>query len=328
MPSPETAQKIGDIINGPMVLRCLLAVADTGVADALGETAEAPEALAKKVDVNADVLGRVLRLLSTHGIFERVSNGYRHTEISRLMRKGHPMGLRELVRLFRTAWPLLGALDYSLNTGRAAAEKIMPSGFWKYLAENPEEGRIFDEGMIGKASADIGSLIAAYDFSQFGSIADIGGGKGHFIRALLAANPKMRGALFDLPRTIDELSADDARLTLRGGDFFKDDMPVCDAYFMMNVLHDWGDAESIAILKNLRRQARPAMKLLVAEMIIPDEITGPSTAIRNDIIMLVYAAGRERTLGEYEALFNTSGWKLARVVTGQSGMSVMEVSPA
>src|SRR3954471_21620306 len=61
----------------------------------------------------------------------------------------------------------------------------MPDGVWTYLAEHREEGRIFDEAMTAFSHATVPAIVEAYDFSRFDRIADIGGGHGHLLRAVL-----------------------------------------------------------------------------------------------------------------------------------------------
>lgn len=215
--------------------------------------------------------------------------------------------------------------DYSVRTGRPMIEEISPKGIWQYFAEHPEEARRFNEGMTSKASADVANLIAAYGYSAFKSIVDVGGGKGHFIRAILAAHPAVRGVLLDLPNVVEGLSGD-ARLEIRGGDFFKDELPACDAYFLMNVIHDWDDKDSIAILKNVRRAARPGAKLQLAEIPLTDEPV-LNAATMNNVYMMAFAAGRERTEAQYAALMSVAGWRLERVVKSQDDMAILEANP-
>jgi C-methyltransferase len=77
--------------------------------------------------------------------------------------------------------------------------------------------------MTAKAILDVNAVIAAYDFAHWGQIADIGGGRGHLLRAILEAAPGAERLLFDLPMVIDTL--DQPRLTLQAGDFFVDALP-------------------------------------------------------------------------------------------------------
>ena len=166
-----------------------------------------------------------------------------------------------------------------------------PDGVFKYLADRPEEARLFGEAMTAKAHGHVASILGAYDFSGFHVIGDIGGGHGHLLRAVLERAPAARGVLFDLPNVLREV-ADLAseRLMLQPGDFFSDPLPACDAYLLMEVIHDWGDEEATAILKAVRAAAPAHAKLLMIEQLVPDE-PGPHWAKTLDVLMLAVAGG-------------------------------------
>jgi hypothetical protein len=319
----DTLQRLA---SGYCVPRCLHAVADLGVADALDETPRTAADLAASVGANADALDRVLRLLSAHGVFERQADGFRHSPASRLLRADHPQSMRDFVRMFGLPinWTAYGALEHSIRTGLPATEKILPGGFWTYFAERPEESRIFNAAMVAKAHGQVAGVLAAYDFSGFDLIGDIGGGRGHLLQAVLDSAPNTKGALFDLPHVIEDtagLASD--RLALHAGDFFKDTLPACDAYLLMEVIHDWGDKESDAILQAIRRAAPDHAKLLLIEAIVPDD-PGPHWSKLLDIHMLTLVGGRQRTRGEYEALLNKAGFSVEREIDTGAGVSILE----
>jgi len=311
---------------GNIVARCLHAVADFGVADALGETSRSSEELATAVGVDSGALGRMLRLLSAHGVFEQEGGRYRHSPASRLLRSDHPQSQRAFVRMngLPIFWTCYTYLHHSLRTGLPAAPKVVPEGFWKYFAENPEEAHLFDQAMTSKAQGQISNVVKSYDFSSFGVIADIGGGRGHLIEAVLAANPKAKGVLFDLPHVVEK-AADAAsdRLRLQPGSFFNDDLPVCDAYILMDVIHDWNDEDSAKILKNLRRAARPGAKLLLIEAIIPDD-SNPGFAKIVDVHMLVLLGGRQRSQREHAEFLAKADFRLQREIEVGGDFSILE----
>lgn len=129
-----------------------------------------------------------------------------------------------------------------------------PKGAWAYLQDRPDEAEIFARAMTAKAILDVNAVIAAYNFARWGQIADIGGGRGHLLRAIIEAAPGAEGILFDLPMVIDALDADgQPRLTLQAGDFFVDALPSADAYILMEVLDDWPDK---AVRRNPERDSR------------------------------------------------------------------------
>lgn len=338
--SPEAASAIPDasaaglsafeslrqIYSGYCLARSLHIVADLGVADAVGDTPRTASELAGMVGANPDALHRILRLLASHGVFRTEGAGYAHSEASRLLRSDHPQSARPLARMFGLSlnWSIYGAMAYTVQTGKPATEIVHPEGFWKHFQAHPEESEIFNAAMAAKARAQVASIVPAYGFSGCRRIGDIGGGRGHLLRAVLEAAPQASGILFDLSHVIEDSRAiASPRLELRAGDFFRDALPECDLYLLMEVIHDWPDAESIAILGAIRHAAPRGAKLLLIEEIVPMD-TGPHWSKHLDVHMLTLLGGKQRTLEEYEALLRPSGFALRREIPTAAGISILE----
>ena len=232
-----------------------------------------------------------------------------------MLRTDHPQSLRSFVRLMGLplCWDSFQPMDYTVQTGRPALNKVFPGGIWNFLSEHPEESRLFDEGMKGKAQAQIAGVVANYDFSGFSTIGDIGGGRGHLLQAVLAAAPKAKGVLFDQPHVVEQAALATDRLRLQGGDFFKDALPACDGYLIMQVIHDWSDQEAAQILNAIRRAASPGAKLLLIEGRVPADAT-PSWLWALDLFMMTMLTGKERTEREYQQLLSSAGFRLDRVI--------------
>jgi len=240
-----------------------------------------------------------------------------------------PSRCAPLVRMFGlpVTWASWEALQHTVETGLPAAEKVVPGGFWAYFASHPEASSIFNAAMTAKAHGQVAGVVAAYDFSGFGRIGDVGGGRGHLLRAVLDSAPQASGVLCDLPDVLREVSGlASERLKLQAGDFFKDPLPICDAYLMMEVIHDWGDEKAVAILKAVRRPAPPEAKLLVIEQIVPDD-PGPHWTKTLDIHMLALLGGRQRTREQYEVLCANADFALARQIDTAAGISILEAVP-
>lgn len=106
---------------------------------------------------------------------------------------------------------------------------------------------------------------------------------------------------------------------------YRDDLPACDAYLLMEILHDWDDDESVLILRAVRRAALPGATVLVIETIIPDR-AGPDWSQMLDVHMLTLLGGRQRSLQEYAALLERAGFRLQREIDTGAGISVLEAS--
>jgi SAM-dependent methyltransferase len=258
-------------------------------------------------------------------VFEYNAGIIAHTPLSRLLRQDHPQSMRSLVRMFGLPgfWSAVGELNSAIRTGEPSANRALRGGIWGYLRENPDASRLFGEAMTGKAQGHIAGLLKVYDFSSFRVIADVGGGHGHLIQAIVAATPTVQGVLFDQPQVVEEAQVVMSdRLRIVGGDFFHDPLPEADAYILMEVIHDWDDDASRKILAAVRRAARANAKLLIIEALLPND-PAPNWPTTLDIVMLTIG-GRQRTLGEYSDLLHDSGFEMARDLDTRSGISIIE----
>jgi hypothetical protein len=214
----------------------------------------------------------------------------------------------------------------ALKTGESVQEQVVPGGFWKYLSENAEASRLFDEAMMGKAAGQIAGVLGSYDFSACGTIADIGGGRGHLLAAVLHAAPQAHGVLFDQPHVTAAAQAagmESERLRLHPGDFFTDALPSADCYLIMQVVHDWNDEKAARILAAIRKAAAPGAKLLLIECIVPED-SKPSWTKMLDLQMLTLLSGKERTETEYSAMLRAAGFRLDRVIDVGMSTSILE----
>jgi C-methyltransferase len=316
---------IWTLTNAFVSSRCLHVIAALGVADEIGDDPVPTTELAARCGANADALGRMLRLLAAHGIFEADGDGFRHTPASRLLCSDHPASMRAAAAMmdlpvFTAAY---ARLEHALRTGSPAVETVEAKGVWAYLQDHPDEARTFGHAMTAKAAADIAAIVAAYDFSRFATIADIGGGRGHLLRAILDAAPNARGVLFDRPQVITAGDFGHDRLTSQAGDFFVGPLPAADAYVLMDVIHDWPDAECVAILRAIRAAAGMGARVLVIENVLPDD--GPDVRCQSsDVMMLAMTGGRERTAQRLGELLTSSGFGDPTVIATEGPLSIVE----
>lgn len=321
----EAAETLFQLSGGAVLPRCLQVVADIGVADALDDSPKTAAALAAATGANAEALDRALRLLAANGVFGYRDGHFHHTTASQLLRADHPQSMRPVVRLWGLAgfWKVVAELDYSIRTGLPADTKALPGGLWGYLSADAQASRVFDEAMTAKAYAQVPGVVSAYDFSNFTTIGDIGGGRGHLLQAVLASAPDAKGVLVDQPHVIQAAtSIKSDRLSLQAGDFFKDRLPVCDAYLLMEVIHDWDDEHSTKILERVHAAAPAHAKVLIIEQMISDD-AGPGWPRTLDVWMLAIS-GKQRTRQEYAGLLAAGGFRFLREIDTHAGVSIIE----
>lgn len=323
MEKNSPVELVWSLINMHALARCVHIVADFGVADALEERATPVAELATATGLNADALHRILRLMAAHGIFAFESQGYVHTQASRLLRTDHPQSLRAYARMIGmpAIWRGITELAHAARTGEPETGM---AGYMTYFADHPNEASLFNHAMAAKSSSIVPAVVEAYDFGGFGVIADIGGGRGHLLEAILARAVTATGVLFDLPHVIaDAAAVGSDRLRLAAGDFFRDPLPAADAYLLMEVIHDWADEDAARILAAVRRTAHRGAKVLIIETLV-SESPGPQVGKMLDIMMLALTGGRERTRSEYEALLRPAGFQVQQVIPTATQYSIVE----
>lgn len=326
--------KIFDIITGFWLSRMICETARLGLADLVKDGPKSVAELAVATGAHERSLYRVMRVLSSVGIFAEAESGrYGATPMSDTLRRDVPGSLRAFVmaELGQEHFVGWGNLMHSIKTGEIAFDNHYGESAWEYYAKNPEHAAVFNDAMTGMTEMVNAAIVAAYDFSGINKLIDIGGSHGAMMSAILRANPSMRGVVFDLPHVAEgagaRLSAEGVadRCEIVSGDFFKEVTPGGDAYIMKFIIHDWDDEKSIAIMKNIHRAMTDGGKLMLVEQIVAAG-NEPSFAKFIDINMMVMTGGCERTEAEFSKLFDASGFKLTRVVPTESPFCVIEAS--
>ncbi len=176
------------------------------------------------------------------------------------------------------------------------------------------------------------AMLEAYDFSAIQLLADIGGGNGSLIGAVLQRYPKLKGLLFELGHVVGRARESlraygvDNRCSVLEGNFFESVPSGADAYLFRHIIHDWTDEQSVQILNNCRKVIPNNGRLLIIEAVVP---TGnePSLAKDFDMVMLALPGGIERTEEEYRFLLELAGFQLSSITPTASVISVVEGKP-
>ncbi len=323
------------LATGYYVSCAIHAVAELGIADLLKDGPQSHDTLAAGTGTHAASLRRVLRLLASAGVLVEEEDGrFSLTAIGACLRDDVPGSMRAAALLFggpaHRNWL---DLSYSLQTGEPAFRRTGAASSFAQMAEHPEEAANFDKAMANFTRQIAPVVAAAYDFSGFGTIVDIGGGNGVLLEGILEANPRLRGIVFDLAPVVERArlriatTAIGDRCTVHAGDFFREVPSGGDAYLLKHVIHDWDDEQALAILATCRKAMRPDAKLLVVEGVYPPRIDQSELsrgAAANDVNMLVSTGGQQRSADEFRALFAAAGFALSRIVPTPARVSVIE----
>jgi SAM-dependent methyltransferase len=330
--SPPPEARFFEMFLAPLLTQALHAAAALGIADLLADGPRDCDDLAAACDAHAASLYRILRALAASGIFTEVSPGrFGLNPVAELLRSDVPGSMRGMAMWSgtRAHWNPLSDILHSARTGKPAFDHVFGKGPFAYFEEDKKTAAIFNHAMSGFSASVVPAAVEAYDFSQFGCIADIAGGHGVALAKVLSAHPATCGILFDLPHVVAgapavlESNGVAERCQVVHGDFFNSVPEGADAYMMKHIVHDWDDERALAILSNCRRASKAGGKLLLIEMVVPEGIGGAAPKLL-DLEMMLLPGGLERTEVQYARLFEGSGFRLTRVFPTRSPVSVIE----
>ena len=336
MQAQSASARMMGMVHGYLVSQSLYVAATLGIADLLAGGPRAVEELALETGAQEDPLYRLLRALAAAGVFhEDASRRFALTELGDCLRSdaAEPVG-RWAANIGRPyVWAAAGDLLHSVQTGESGFRHVHGTDAWTYRASRPDESVIFDRAMADLSRRAAAGVVAAYPFSAFRRIVDVGGGSGMLLAAILAANPGVNGVLFDQPHvvaaapTMLSMSGVLDRCEIIGGSFFETVPTGGDAYILKSVLHDWNTEDAAAILRTCRAAIPAGAKLLAVEHVIgpPNEL--PVSKF-TDLNMLVMLGAQERTEQQFAALFAASGFTLKRIVPATSGFCIIETEPS
>ena len=323
-------QALAEVINVGLLWHCLCAITRLEVPERLAAGPLPVADLAAAVSAHPDALRRVLRLVADHYIVTFEQDRVGLTDRGRLLCRDHPSSLSAAFATVGTADVVHGLTD-TLRSGRAAAPKVLGMPYWAYLAAHPDQQALFDRSMQQRAQVLSLACVPVLDWPAAATIADIAGGTGTLLAAVLQATPGARGILVDQPQVLKrarpflERHGVADRCVLHPGDLFVPP-PVADLYLLASVLHDWDDINAARILAALAHSATTDTRLRIFEMLLPTDAT-PHRAKMSDVLMLLMFDGaRERTIGQYQDLLESTGWQLEQILASPGPMSIIEAS--
>ena len=312
-----------------MILRAFV---KSGIADRLAQSPASPVEIALDLSLHAPTVRRVLRFLAGYDVVRASGQKFELTEIGRCAASDDSASVAAFLSYVGEPWQLIPwtHLDETLRTGKPAFDLTYGSVFFDYLKSHDDVASVFDRAMNDVAKLHAAAIAQAYDFSRASPVADIGGGSGLVLHAILSRFPKTRGILSDLPAAVEKARAQLAdfagRVEFAAGDFFEA-VPAAKAYVLTHILHDWDDDRCLTLLHAVGRSIEPGGRLLVAEALAEDDPNVWSAASLTDAQMLTMLTGRERTRMEYAELLRQAGFTVKRIIPTAAAESIIVCAP-
>ncbi|MGH9823549.1 MAG: methyltransferase, partial [Blastocatellia bacterium] len=285
-----------------------------------------------------DSLYRLLRGLASLGVVaETVPGSFILTSLGLPLRKDSPNSVWPSVvfwaDLLADSWSYL---TDCVRTGKTSMEVMESQGIASRWSKDPDAPAIFRAVMGSGPAEDYMPIVESWDFSASRIVADVGGGGGALIRAILTRYPGLKGMLVDRPQAVEQASpkfeseglAD--RTQLIAADLLESVPSGADTYLIKHVLHGYTDDVAVNVLENCRKAMKPEGRLLVIEFVLPDVVAQPDPEIEvrvmSDLNMMAVTGGKERSAGEWSRLLLRSGFKPQRIIPVSESHPGQEVS--
>lgn len=255
------------------------------------------------------------------GLLEKTNGGYRNTPLSEAyLVRGKPYyfgGFVEMAdkRLY-AGW---GRLSEALRTNRPTTwdPDVQASIF---DGEDPVMLAVFWEAMHSLSTMTARKLGEAVDFGRYRRLLDIGGGSGAYDIELCKQYGTLRATVFDLPHVakiaagkVAEAGFTD-RIETAGGSFFEPLPQGHDVHLLSMILHDWDEAKNRALLSRSFGALPSGGAVVISELLVNDEKTGPAPAALMSLNMLIETEGRNYTPAEYSAWLEEAGFRQVETV--------------
>ena len=334
----DLRHKLLSSVTGSWMAQAAYVAAELHIPDLLHEGPKSIAELSNNLQANEKALTKLLNSLIAMGLCRKTSqNTLANTKMGLLLTESSPDSLRSWIIWWGSnLWEPWGNLLYSVKTGNSSREYLTGKSGFAHLENNPEQAKIFNSALFELTRMAAKDIINSYDFSKHKIIADIGGGFGELLIAILKRNNECSGLLFDLPGTVEEAKNRfrNENLTSRcefvEGDFFKSFPENADAYILKSVLHDWNREKCLHILENCRKVMNQSDTLLLAEQILPDQFSESirnQSLARSDLTMLVAHGAGERTESEFRELLEESGFRIIKILPAGYTFSIIEAEP-
>ncbi len=323
------------LITAYRLSRAIALCVELGIPELLARHPHTAAQLAADTKSHEASLRRLLRLLVAMEVLAEDADGrFRLTALGEEMRAER---LGPLVRLLGGTlhWDTWRHLDHSIKTGGRGFDFVHGMRDWDYYAQHPIDAAVFDAAMHALTTPVAKAVARAYEFSRHHKVADVGGGDGTMLIAILEHHAGVRGLLFDRPGVVERARKrfTDAglldRVEVAAGSFFEKVPAGAGVYLMKSIIHDWTDEEASEILTRCREAAATSgAPLLLVERIMSDHV-GPEDldTVLSDLNMMVNPGGRERTRSEYAALFERAGYRLEQTIAVGPEFHILEALP-
>jgi ubiquinone/menaquinone biosynthesis C-methylase UbiE len=286
--------------------------------------------LSKLLGLQARPAEMLLSGCASLGLLEKRNDRYVNTALAEeYLVRGRPGYFGGVVTMLdKRLYLPWSRLTEALKTNRAQTWGDAP-GLFEAIARSPEEQRLFTEAMHSFSTQSGKALASGCDFAPYRQMLDVGGGSGAYCIEAARRHTHLRAVVFDLEpalkiarEKIEEAKLSD-RIQTQAGNFFTEELPRgSDLILLSMILHDWTPEKNRAILRKCYAALPSGGAIMVAELMMEDDKTGPPSAALMSLNMLIETEGQNYTWGEYSEWLEQAGFRgLRRIPIDSPGIN-------
>lgn len=303
--------------------------------DAIDRSGSDIETISKLTKVNKDLLYRIVRPLIVYGFIEKIDSKYILTDIGKLLTDKEEGSLKGYVlycgSICAKSWSVMAE---AAKSNKSPYSLAIGGELFEGNRNSSKDYSNFNAMMnfVSKSMNIEEFLKKQKDLDRVKEIVDIGGGTGAVILQFLKYYRNARGRILDLDfvkeKALANISANNLldRTEFVVGNFFEPYKLDSDVFILSRVLHDWKDDDALSILKNIRNSMSVDSFLYVIELVVPEDFKRENLEIfMNDLQIWAVCGGKERSLSQYNELFEKAGLILIGSEKIETGESVLKL---
>jgi acetylserotonin N-methyltransferase len=327
LPPTNDDTRIWDIWESVFTLPVVTVSIELGIFKALSDEALTTEELASQRGLDARALAMLLAALCSQGLIDKRLGRWSATHEAR--RWLHPEAKAYWGAFFASNFissPLHAPLLDAVKTGKRG--QIDPEGPppWERPAMTPEVAASVAAFMHAHSQAPARGTSVQDEFAQIASVLDVGCGSGVYGIEMARQNPGLKVGLMDLKEMcveVDKYVAAEGvgdRVKSLAVNMFTEAWPSgYQAHFFANVFHDWSTETNKLLAKKSFDALPSGGRILLSEVLMDDEGTGPWPAASFSLLMLVGTLGKQYSLAEYEDILGSAGFTDVRAKRSGGG---------
>lgn len=335
----EAKRKVFGMIQAFWESQCVYVATRLGIFNLLQQGPQSVESLAATTSTQVERLYVILRALAHSGVLvETPGRVFGPTELSALLvtNAGPSMGHLAMHITEPAQWDAWKELEICLQTDEVPFERANGKTVYEFTRDNEWSGDVFIKAMSFLTNHAVDSLLEVYDFGQFETVMDVGGGQGGLIGKIVNKFG-CKGILFDLPYVtqtapafLEKQGVNQDAVEIITGNVFESLPKGADAIVMKYFLSSWTDEDALKILRQCREALPKHGKVVLLQCLVPplgappecpDGILPALFAVQ---IMVAVPGGAWRTEQQFKDLFEQSGFQLEKVVHTGTNLSAME----